>query len=562
VKFNNLVVIGKNSSVYSLIQDSLPPHKAYSFHQFQPENVKNKIILFLSFPKDKNEGLNEYYNTLNLVCRMARKVIYISTFGLNGINSQLTSHYYYLREKRRSEIEVIKSDGVILRCGSFFKNVNHRGLNFVTEKTMFSKIAEFYDRSGIYNFGVPKNYKKLTLFEHSLKFLLAKSALILKKPLLFKLFHLVGILTPNKGYSLHCNNMLQKTGSVGAGLSTFNHKFFNDYVYVIPPRLSRIDDVSLPLGSSKKVNGFGSRWHGVSPLNYDGEIGIIKVPLVPPGRLKLFLKTLFSQIIYMDITSYREHRGFIELVGVCEDGYSNTLALKNSILNSGLINTLQIISQSSSQKITGSLGSQSLMSIWPIKVNQKMKFEKFIFSYRRTVFRVIKNNVKYLAITRPKLSSSQENTFINGKFTDRLKTFILRIDVDLIKWLLSSKFGFDVINSEKCQVDFQVQHQCQFELENGKFTFKQDNHDNEYLCVLQDFERFTSSTELTRYVIRKSINSLHPHLTESSLRLTVRKVICPGEVLIGGCGNLINISTPDHTSWRVIPCDLYSIKLE
>ena len=562
MKFNNLVVIGKNSSVYRLIQDTLPTHKAYSFHQFQRVHVKNNIVLFLSFPKDKSGDLIEYYNNLDLVCRTARKVIYVSTFGLNGINSQLTSHYYYLREKRKSEVEVMKCDGVILRCGSFFQDINHRGLNFVTQQDMFSNIAEFYDRSGIYNFGAPKDYKKLTLFEQSLKLLLAKSALILKIPYLFKLFHLIGFFTPNKGYSLHCNNILQKTGSVGAGLSTINHTFLNDYLYIIPPISSRTDDVSLPLGSSKKVNGFGSRWHGVTPLNHDGEIGTIKVPLVPPGRWKLFFKTLFNQIIYMDVMSYREHHGFIELVGVCEDGYSNTLALKNSILNAGLINSLQIISQSSSQKITGSLGSQSLMSIWPIKVSQKLKFQKFIFSYRRTVFRVIKTHVKYLAITRPKLSSSQENTIINGRFADRLKTFVTKIDVDLIKWLLCSKFGFDVINTERCQVDFQVQHQRGFALENGKFTFELDNHDNEYSCALKDFERFTLSSDLTRCVIRKSINSLHPHLIESNLKLTVQKAIGPGEVLLGGCGNLINISTPDHTSWRVMPCDLHSINLE
>ena len=566
---NKLLIIGKNSNVYGAIESYLPSHNAISHQDVYAENLSAySSVVLLSFPKT-NDHIDNYLDLLDFVIENSDNVIYISTFGLNGVNNVVREKYFYLRYKRLCEIKVLKSGGLVLRLGEFvIHEKQHSG--FITTPKQLANAINVKVENKICNIG-DFTPIKLTLF----KALIAKLLGIVNRPgfsLLFIVIHIITFFSHFRGYTLFSNYVLSRKCSVGAGLSSLTAIQNTDISFIVtPPQPVAHDVVSTTktYSYSTKTSGFGSRWHGVSSLITEKitngfSHASLSIPLVPPGRFLLAYNKIVMPKYTLLVQKYLEKDGFIELIGLDEGGNIESVCFSAAILNVGVYQTLKIISHSLVGDMKCNIHKQILCSAYPVRLGASVTAlsKPGFFCHHKYGYHIKTPNFSSLLYFRPKYHRAIEKQLVYGTSSlGKVFAALSNVSMSLLEWVIYSKFGY-LKHKDDYQLDIQLMVTKQVSVSDQK-SLKSDIDDvvpliRKTLYLANEAGIILNPTDAV--VNSELLDALH--LTASDLEgieLIGVDEVKQGAVMIGSVGRLLKRSDALHNSSELLKFALFEI---
>ena len=555
-----MIVLGKNSTTYNLIKRELPFHLSFSHKDIEKQNFQNERILILSFPPSRKEA-QRYLNLIEFLSK-DNIIIYVSTSGLNGIPLRLQKRYHYLSLKREAEKLVLRNNGIVLRCGRIVDKFDQNLSGF---QTTVNKLCEAFlniSNSSLYYIGQFNEITGRKLFVKIFDHLILKLSIL---PLLFQLIHAAMMYTRNRGYTRYSDIMFQKDLSIGKGLSALSD-LKNLMENIAPPFSLQQENRKDFLNFSLKENGFGEKWHGVSPNNVKHYQNCcdqdLYIPLIPRGRLLFLFGNLFGHTHRLLVKQIVSSDHFVVVNGIGEDGHEEALAIRSCVLNAGILENLKIIAKSLETDISVKFGNHELASIYPISIKKawkKSKFTKWGHTKLAIVSKFKGNN--YLAIPRPVLPFKYENAIIFSSTLSKIRFFVSNLRWDLIVWVLYSKLGIRLFSFDQCQLD--IQHKVSQDyniMQNGEYreSSKKNTLRRDELKELASHIDGISLQYDTN-VLRSGMNGLHLHIERADIDLKLVTKPLAGGWYLGSSGNLFDYSAAMHSSYRLLENKVYLV---
>jgi hypothetical protein len=566
-----LLVVGRSSFVYSVIKKFLPLHDAVDYNDLRNFDFSRYYkIVILSFPK-KLDASFEYLNILKMALSSTVPIVFISTFGLNGLTPKIINSYFYLKLKRECEILVLNAGGSVLRLGQVISDFNFKILGFISLPQLICDEIISIDRGELRSVGVfrPIKFGVLRIFASILAF-----ANQFELVLIFKLAHFLGYASKFRGYSLLSNYYASQASSIGFGLSSINCINFSCCVFISPP-VNASDEVlsvsNIP-SYSKRMHGFGSRWHGVhSYLNGKTVHGFqsadLRTPLIPPGRFFFAVAKFLFFRVELDVRSYRLRHNYVEIDGVDRYGKRSVFVSRLSMLNAGIFQNISIISRSIEQDIPVVFSKQTLHHFPDNYPNDKdsLLASPGFFSHTKCAIHIVRGPISALMYFRPTYPFSFEIKLIFDSFLKKLLFVFSNISYPMIRWILYAKFGY-LKSMRNLQLDIQLSRPLKGVFRYGAFTPTQldlsaSDLAKDFICIASNGGYLTRPPSI--FELGDGMDALHLSLISiDNVRLSLTQKLDDGKVYFGPAGALVNNHSAFHNSTELLRPLFYTITID
>jgi hypothetical protein len=546
-----MLVIGKNSLLYEKIRGRLDTHSSVS-HTEVPL-VVNEDVLLLSFPRHESEFADymKFLEDLSFKVGDKFKKIFVSTAGLNGIPAHLVRRYSYLHMKRKCELFLMQKGWVIVRMGSLADELNLSGDWLLADLSFFELRSKWGEEQIQYAVKLVRCEKQPSWMARILNNLYAYVAFCPFLSWLALLIHALNFNEKNRGYTYLSNTVGTAKVSIGAGLSTtFSPAVF--LFHVVPPPLDVDEILNQPplISRSKKINGFGDRWHGVrrddTPsesvrvFGQNAELIWLRNPPLVVSSFVLRLRNRFRRFVKLDVRKILPADEGLLLVGDKDAVY-----VSRATLNAGAYETAAILTRSQFAVPGFSVASQYTVSFGPLDAKSLLQAQQFM---KKIAWKLNTGNDEHLIMLRPPLPMLVLNAIVFGSFRRRIITFFKNFDVRLLKWLLYSKLSLRFFDPSEATLDVQylvcqtIKH-VSGKLEISKLTSDADQKVEKLLRNFQ--EEFGPDVCLQRGpfdALHVTIPTPLSHLT-SGLETALRERLSVGPV-----HRLFGLCTSEHTS--------------